>query len=186
MGSIYLMFAAFDHDLADQIKEELRKSGLQIAIDTFVLDERAIGDVPDERVLTDAGSSECVILIWSQAMQQATRAPLAIHAAIQAWARDAIVIGRPDRTELPSGLRDLASQPLKAKMVFESIRMGADRADDGEVQFLVALVHSRLNEAEARRVQMSAPPLSELELKLKVYKRVNGSIRKQASAGRYY
>lgn len=148
MASIFILHAKDEGALALQITQEIsfRRSHLDVVMfdaSTVFSDERS-----DALVLGQAAAADCVILIWSRSMAVAARSGVAVHASIQAWARDRFVMGQPDDAELPPGLRDLASQPLKAAPALESI--DARNAGVG-VRYLVNLVEDRVRVAERER-----------------------------------
>lgn len=149
MGSILIMYAADDRPLLDQIVDAAGKAFLDRTVSTFDATRDNAYQRPDDQLLKDAAAADCVVLIWSQGLAGAVRAQVAVHASIHAWSRDRFVMGSPDQAELPHGLRDLASQPLKAAMALEAANpAGSGRSSDEDVQYLIGLVAARLAEED--------------------------------------
>lgn len=175
MGSIFIMHASADNVPMGQITQAVLGAGLQREIQFFDADRSIADAVPDNLVLELAAASDCVILLWSPAMEAAKRSAIAVRAAIQAWSRERLVLGRLQKTELPPGLRDLGAQALKSAGAMESIRQEPVGVEPGsspsapiqevDLLALVNLVEARIKGGDAVPGRVAPEPMGPPEVR---------------------
>jgi hypothetical protein len=93
--TVFVAHAVADEDAADQLARVIERRG------DFVEHEQA------DRIGRPLGHMDCVVLIWSNAMQFDPGRLVLERRALDAWADGKLVVAILDHTPLPVGLRDL-------------------------------------------------------------------------------
>jgi hypothetical protein len=126
MSDVFVDYHPRDRDAAHEVGREFARRGLS----SFLIDRDLSGsEAWGPRVAREAAGARVVVVLWSASAAVALKKRGALERAaafIRYWSEGRLVLAQLDRTELPLGLRQLVTVPLRVDM-FEQIADAAGK-----------------------------------------------------------
>lgn len=116
MADVFIDYEVSDSAVANDVARELKRLGFS----SFLIENLEPAERTRQRLAAEAQSARAIVVLWSAATAAALKQRGALARAaefISYWSEGRLVLARLDRADLPLGLRDVVSIPLRVDLV---------------------------------------------------------------------